>query len=132
MFQMVVTWLRRLVADFSPRRPGFHLWTVHVRFELDTLALGSVSLYVIRLYPDSIILPAFHNHLSFNTSLIRRTSGRKLGNFKQSNALSCMAAKYLNPEMTLCFEIQLLPKMEEFYIYSTLKSIYDLMVPRDR
>jgi hypothetical protein len=36
----VVSWLSRLVACLKPRRPGFDPRPVHVRFVVDTVALG--------------------------------------------------------------------------------------------
>jgi hypothetical protein len=50
-----MTWLRRLVAGLSRRRPGFATRTVHVEFAVDRLALGQVFLAVLRLSPVSII-----------------------------------------------------------------------------
>jgi hypothetical protein len=41
-----VPWLRRLVAGFSPWRPGFDPWSVHVGFVVDKVALGQVFLRV--------------------------------------------------------------------------------------
>ena len=35
-------WLRRLVAGFSPRRPGLDAGSVHVGFVVDKVALGQV------------------------------------------------------------------------------------------
>jgi hypothetical protein len=37
-----VSWLRRLVAGISPRRPGFNPGSVHVGFVVDKVALGQV------------------------------------------------------------------------------------------
>ena len=37
-----VSWLRRLVAGLSPRRPGFDPGSVHVGFVVDKVALGQV------------------------------------------------------------------------------------------
>jgi hypothetical protein len=51
-----VTWLRRLVAGLSQRRPGFDTRSVHVRFVVDEVALGLVFLRVVG-FPLSI---SFH------------------------------------------------------------------------
>jgi hypothetical protein len=37
---LAVPWLRRLVADVSPRRPGFYPGSVHVGFVVDKVALS--------------------------------------------------------------------------------------------
>jgi hypothetical protein len=39
---LAVPWLRRLVPGLSPRRPGFDPRSVHVRFVMDSVALGQV------------------------------------------------------------------------------------------
>jgi hypothetical protein len=55
--QMVVPWLRRLLASLSPRRPRFAPGSVHVGSAVDTVTLGQVSLRVLWLYPVSIMPP---------------------------------------------------------------------------
>jgi hypothetical protein len=50
-------WLKRLIAGLSPRRPGFAPGSVRVRFVVDKVALGQVSLQVLR-FPLSI---SFHH-----------------------------------------------------------------------
>jgi hypothetical protein len=42
-YKQAVTLLRRLVADLSPRRPGFTPGSFHVGFVVDKVALGQVS-----------------------------------------------------------------------------------------
>jgi hypothetical protein len=49
--------LRRLVADPSPRRPGFAPGSVQVGFVVDNAALGQVFLRVLRFSPVNIIPP---------------------------------------------------------------------------
>jgi hypothetical protein len=44
-------WLRRSVAGLPPPRPAFVLRPVNVRFMVDKVALGQVSLQVIRFHP---------------------------------------------------------------------------------
>ena len=51
-------------------------------------APGQVFLSVLLLSPVSIIPPALHILLLINATCIRRTSGRTLGTFQQSSALS--------------------------------------------
>jgi hypothetical protein len=50
-------WLRSLVADLSPRRPGFTPGSIIVGFVVDKVALGQVFLRVLRLFPVNIIPP---------------------------------------------------------------------------
>ena len=50
----------RLVADPSPRRPGFDPRSVRVGFVVDRVALGPVFLRVRRFDPVSIIPPTLH------------------------------------------------------------------------
>jgi hypothetical protein len=54
--------LKRSVAGFSPRRPGFAPSSVHVEFVVDTVALNQVFLRVLRFYPVSMIPPLLHIH----------------------------------------------------------------------
>jgi hypothetical protein len=53
---------KRLVAGFSPRRPGFALRADHVEFVVDRVALGQVFLRVLRCSPVNIIPPLLHIH----------------------------------------------------------------------
>jgi hypothetical protein len=53
-----VPWLRRLVAGLSPRRPGFAAGSIHVRFLVDKVSLGLVSLRVHMFTPVNIIPPS--------------------------------------------------------------------------
>jgi hypothetical protein len=50
-----VPWLRRLVSDLSPQRPGFAPGLVSVGFVMDRVALGQGFLWVLRFYPVGII-----------------------------------------------------------------------------
>jgi hypothetical protein len=47
--------LKRLVAGFLPRRPGFELRSGQVRFEVDKVALGQVSPAILHSTKFSII-----------------------------------------------------------------------------
>jgi hypothetical protein len=49
-------WLKRLVAGFPQRRPGFEPGSDHVGFVVDKVALGQVFLQVLR-FPLSIFIP---------------------------------------------------------------------------
>ena len=55
-----VPWLRRLVADLSPRMPGFDPGSVHVGFEVDKVALGQVFSRVLRFSTVNFIPSVLH------------------------------------------------------------------------
>jgi hypothetical protein len=57
---MAVPCLRRLVAGLSPRRPGFDPGSVLVGFVVDKVALGQVSLRVLRFSPVNFIPSVLH------------------------------------------------------------------------
>jgi hypothetical protein len=77
--------LRRLVAGVSPRRHGFNSVSVRVRFVVDKVVLGQVLLRVLPSSSVSIIIPlTLCTHPLLNTTLIGRTSGRRLGTLKQT------------------------------------------------
>jgi len=79
----------------SPWRSGFDPGSVRVRFVVDKVALRQVVLRVLRFSPV-IIPPVFHTHhlnvtlnrRTIDVTLNRRTTGRCLGTFKQSRAVS--------------------------------------------
>jgi hypothetical protein len=54
---MAVPWLRRLVAGFPPRRPGFDPGSVQVGFVVDKVALGKVFSRVLRFSSVNFIPP---------------------------------------------------------------------------
>lgn len=60
----------------------------YVRYVVEKLALGQGFIQVLRFAPSSITPRMLQTHFHRNTSPVRRTSGRGLGAFKQSNALS--------------------------------------------
>jgi hypothetical protein len=70
----VLPW--RLVADLSPRRPGFAPRSIHVGFIVDIVSLGQVFLRVIRVFPVSIIPPSLSSsyHLGMNKMSVRGSS----------------------------------------------------------
>jgi len=47
---LAVTWLKYLVAGFSPRRLWFDSSSVNVRFMVDTLALRQAFIHVFRSF----------------------------------------------------------------------------------
>jgi hypothetical protein len=60
LFKIAVPWLRRLVDDLSPRRPGFDPGTAHVGFVVDKVALLQVSPPILGFFPVSFIPPVLH------------------------------------------------------------------------
>ena len=67
-------WFRRLVACLSSWSPYFDCSSDHVRFLVDTVALGEVFVRVRSFSPVSII-PAVHIYLHL-TLVLTRTNGR--------------------------------------------------------
>jgi hypothetical protein len=67
---MAVPWLRWLVTGLSPRRPGFAPGSIHVGFAVDKVALGHVSLRVLRFSPVSIIPPSLSTLISSGECII--------------------------------------------------------------
>jgi hypothetical protein len=53
-----VSWLSRLVAGLSSRRPGFAHGSSHEGFVVDKVALGQVFLRILQFSPVSIIPPS--------------------------------------------------------------------------
>ena len=54
--------LAQVVADISPRRPGFVAISVHVSFLVDKVSLCQVYVPALRFSPVSIIPPMLHTH----------------------------------------------------------------------
>ena len=69
-------------------RLTFKLAPVSFGIVVDIVALAQDFLKVLQFYPASAIPPMLHTHHHLNTALIRRTSGRSLGSFEQSDAIS--------------------------------------------
>jgi hypothetical protein len=63
-YQQAVSWLRRLIAGLSPRRPGFATGSVHVGFLVGRVILMQLLLQVLPFLPVSIIPPGLHTHTS--------------------------------------------------------------------
>jgi hypothetical protein len=55
-------YLRRFVAGFPPRSPGFASRKVHVGFVVDKVALVQVFLLDVRLSPVNIIPSMLHTY----------------------------------------------------------------------
>ena len=66
---------------------GFDLKALHVRFVVDKVALGQVSLPALRVSPAITVPTTLRIYLHFNTVLIR-TNGWILETFEHSFALS--------------------------------------------
>lgn len=98
----VVPWLRRLVATVSTRRTVFDSGLVRVNFVVDKVAVGKVSLRVLR-FSSVIIIPLMlhtHRHHHRSTAGIGRTRGRSLENF--NDFLISGSTKY-SSNLTLYF-----------------------------
>jgi hypothetical protein len=54
--------LKRLVADFPPRRPRFGLGSAHVGFVVDKVALGQVFSEYFGFPYQSLFYKLLHNH----------------------------------------------------------------------
>ena len=76
------------MAGLVPWRPGFDHRPVRVGFVVNKVALGQVSVKVLRFSPVSVILPMLHIRFHLHVALTRRTKGRILGTFKTNSALS--------------------------------------------
>jgi len=55
-----------------------------MRYVVDNVELGQDFLCVLRSYLGHNIPPTLHNHFHINITLVRRTSGRKLGTLKNA------------------------------------------------
>jgi len=77
-----VTWLRRLVADISPRKTRFIPKSVHVRFAVNKETMGQFCLRVYRFSPLVIPLP-FTHHFYLHFICTRSTNERSLETFQK-------------------------------------------------
>jgi hypothetical protein len=59
---LAVPWLRRIVAGFPPRRPGFDSVSGHVGFVVDKVALGQVFFEYFGFPCQSLFHQLLHNH----------------------------------------------------------------------
>lgn len=76
--------MSQVIGRLSPLRSGFDPRSVRVKYVVDKVALGQVSLPVLRVSLGRLVPPVLHAHLRLNTCRVRRTSRRIV---KQSNAL---------------------------------------------
>jgi len=76
-----VTWLRRIFADLSLRRPEYDPRSIRVVFVVNKLFLGQVDFPVLWFYPVSIIPPLLRAHLHLHATLTRGSIGQSLGTF---------------------------------------------------
>jgi hypothetical protein len=74
----------QVIGRLSPLRSGFDPRSVHVNYVVDKVALGQVSLPVLRVSLGRVVPPILLAHLRLNTRRVRRTSRRIV---KQSNVL---------------------------------------------
>jgi hypothetical protein len=57
-----IAWLRPLVADLSPQRPGFDASSVHAGFVINKVAVGQAFLRVLRFSLVNFIPPVLHEN----------------------------------------------------------------------
>jgi hypothetical protein len=79
-----VPWLRRLIAGFSQRRPGFDPRLVHVGFVVEKVTLGQVFPRVLRFF-----------HVSFIPQVLDYTEKRE----KKQSSSSCGCTRSLKAAM---------------------------------
>jgi hypothetical protein len=77
---LAMTPLRKFGAGFSPRMPWLDPWSVHE-------GLRALWLFVVCVIP-----PLLYTHFHINNTDIRRTKGRQMETFVQSNNLSRFAS----------------------------------------
>lgn len=82
---LAMTWRRLLVAGFSPRKPGLNPGPVHEG--LDIGFLRADWLFFVCVIPSML-----YSHLHLNNTITRRTKGRRVEKFVQSNDFSHIAS----------------------------------------
>jgi hypothetical protein len=82
-----VSWLRGFVAGFSPWKPGFDPGSFPASFVVKNVVLGHVFSQVLRFPSVGIIPPTLSTHLHLPVALIRKTNGRSLETFRESNTV---------------------------------------------
>jgi hypothetical protein len=85
-----VPWLRRLVAGFSPRRPGIVTESVRVGFVVYQVALGQVFLRVFRFILVSIILP-WLSMLIYHLRMNNISVGNRSSVSRVAQSVQCLA-----------------------------------------
>ena len=90
MFQ-VVPWLWRLVTGLSALSLWFDPGPVRVKFVVDKVTLGQISLHTFRYSPVSVTPPTLQTPLYININPLR-TNGRSLRSFNRSNTFPISVA----------------------------------------
>jgi hypothetical protein len=70
-----VSWLGRLVAGLSTRKPESDLVKFHMIFAVGRVALGQIFLRVLLFPAGSIIPPVLHSHLHLHVAVNKRETG---------------------------------------------------------
>ena len=98
-----VSWLRRLVAGLSKRRPWFNRRPVLLRFVEHKVALEQVVLPVLRCLPVSIIPPMLHTRsvICYDASWRLRNGG--LIAARRENYIFCKASRPLRVKNCFLF-----------------------------
>jgi hypothetical protein len=87
-------WFRRSVAGLLLRGSGFDPRTVYVGFVVVKLELGQGFLWELHFSPVSITPPVILANPRFNTTIMIRTKGRRLGTFKKQSSFGSRAAMH--------------------------------------
>lgn len=66
----------QVIGRLSPFRSGFDTRLVLAKYVVEKVALGQVSLPVIRVSLGRVVPPVLHAHIRLNTCHVRRTSRR--------------------------------------------------------
>ena len=81
-----------------------------VQLQLDAVATGHAILPVRRSSPVGILPLLFHTQRHLQTTLIRRTSGRRLETFKQSNCLRDVGVHWTAMSLHITLQIGTVPR----------------------
>ena len=107
--RLYIIWMnKRLVASLSPRWPGFD----PSQSNCNWTQWHWVTLFnpVLRFSPVSILPPLLHTRRRLQTTLIRRTSGRRLETFKQSNGLRDIGLHWTAMSLHITLQIGTVPR----------------------
>ena len=77
----VAPWLKWLVVRLSSRSPALDRRSVPVRFVVDKVELGQITLRVVLLSAVNTIPPTLHTHILPHIALTRKVKRRGAGTF---------------------------------------------------
>ena len=84
-YKHIVSWHRPSASGFGPRRTGFNVKSVNVRFMTDEVTTRQVLLRMLHFSPVSIIPPLLHSHLHLHVALTKGSKERSLGTSRKSS-----------------------------------------------